>query len=127
MEENKEVLVEEAQPAEAVPAQDNAELKKKSLMAFIFSIVAFCLCYTGIVGIIFAAISMKFLKAAQGVTEKPHAIFNKVSKPLGIVALVFSILSLVGIIIYGIVAIVYVALYGYYIWEASSMSVAILF
>ena len=122
MEENKEVLVEEAQPAEAVPAQDSEELKKKSLMAFIFSIVAFCVCGSGILGIIFAAISMKFLKAAQGVTGKPHAIFNKVSKPLGIVALVFSILAIVGWFVYLIVMIIYVVVYGYAISEMYSLA-----
>ena len=112
MEENKEVLVEEAQPAEAVPAQDSEDLKKKSLMAFIFSIVAFCLCSTVIPGIIFAAISMKFLKGAKDVQGKPHTIFNKVSKPVGIVALVFSILAGVAYLIWAIVYIVMIIIYG---------------
>ena len=122
MEENKEVLVEEAQPAEAVPVQDDAELKKKSLMAFIFSIVAFFLCETVIPGIVFAAISMKFLKAAKDVQGKPHTIFNKVSKPLGIVALIFSILAAVGWFIYIIVIIVYVFVYGYAISEMYNLA-----
>lgn len=97
-----EVVAEEepAQAQAAEPVADQEALKKNALMAFIFALVAMFLCESAILGIIFAAISLKKVKAAAGVTANPQRIFVKIAKPVAIVALVCSI---VAIAIYAIV------------------------
>jgi uncharacterized membrane protein len=100
MEEKQEVLVEE-KPAEAAPAPvDEAELKKQSLMGFIFALVGLALCETVLGGIIFGALGLKKSKAAASLTCKPHAIFNKISKPVAIVAIILGALFVVFWIVY---------------------------
>lgn len=109
MEEKQEVLVEE-KPAEAAPAPvDEAELKKQSLMGFIFALVGLALCETVLGGIIFGALGLKKSKAAASLTCKPHAIFNKITKPVGIVAIILGCASALGYLIWLIVAIILVA------------------
>lgn len=99
-EEKKEVLVEE-KPAEAAPAPANdAELRKKSLMGFIFALVGLALCETVLGGIIFGALGLKFSKAAAGFEKKPFSIFNKISKPVGIVAIILGALFVIFWIVY---------------------------
>ena len=66
MEENKEVLVEE-KPAEVAPVADDPELRKKSLLGFIFALVGLALCETVIGGIVFGALGLKFSKAAAAI------------------------------------------------------------
>lgn len=99
-EEKQEVLVEE-KPAEAAPAPANdAELRKKSLLGFIFALIGLALCETVLGGIIFGALGLKFSKAAAGIEKKPFSIFNKISKPVGIVAIILGALFVVFWIVY---------------------------
>ena len=106
MEEKQEVFVEE-KSAEAAPAPVNeAELKKQSLMGFIFALVGLALCETVLGGIIFGAIGLKKSKAAASLTCKPHAIFNRISKPVAIVAIVLGALF----VVFWIVCIILIAI-----------------
>ena len=104
-EQKKEVLVDE-KPAEAAPAPaDEAALKKQSLMGFIFALVGLALFETVLGGIIFGAIGLKKAKAAASLTCKPHSIFNKITKPVGIVAIILGCLAVIGWLIWLIYAI----------------------
>ena len=98
--------VKEEAPVATRPAEDDAKAKN-ALAAFIMSIIAFCLAWEpvgSIAGIILGAIALNKSKAAAGVVRKPHAVFNKVAKPVAIVSLIAGIVMT---IVWFIVLIVY--------------------
>lgn len=77
----------------ATPAADEPQAKA-ALAAFIMSIIGFCFAWEpvgSVVGIILGAIALGKTRAAAGVVRKPHAVFNKIAKPLAIVSLIAGI------------------------------------
>ena len=90
----------EEKPAEVDPIADDPELRKKSLLGFIFALVGLALCETVIGGIVFGALGLKFSKAAAAIEKKPFSVFNKVSKPVGIVAIILGTLFVIFWIVY---------------------------
>lgn len=99
-EEKQEVLVEE-KPAEAAPAPaDDADLRKKSIIGLVFAVLGLAFCETVLGGIIFGAIGLSFSKKASGIQKKPFSIFNKVSKPVAIVAIILGALFVIFWIVY---------------------------
>ena len=106
VEEAKEVAPVEEAPVEERPVYAEEDLKK-ALTAFILALVAFVLVETGLGGIICGAIALGMLKKISGdVQKKPHAVFMKIAKPVAIVSLILGILVLVGLVIWGIVALI---------------------
>ncbi len=108
-EEKQEVLAAEPkeEKVEAAPApKDDAALRKNSLMAFIFALVGLALCETVIGGIVFGALGLSFLKKANGIEKKPFSIFNKVTKPVAIVAIILGALFVVFWILYIVLVVV---------------------
>lgn len=108
MEEEKVVVENEQVPAD--PAQE-----KNALMAFILSLVGLALCESAIGAIILGAISLNLNKKAAGIQKKPHAIFQRVSKPVAIVDIILGVIMcfvFIGLIIGAIVAAVAAAASG---------------
>ncbi|GEM_PF-4287658 len=86
MEENKEV-VEEVKVEEATPVVEDT---KPALMAFIFAMIALCLCEYPVVGAIFGFIALSKLKKCGVITKNPYKVFMRIAKPAAIVAIVVS-------------------------------------
>ena len=115
MEEEEKVVEEqpvEEQPVEEQPAQpapvEGKDPNKFSLITFILAVVAFCVCGApvgGLAALIMGAICLKRVKVSNP-NRKPFTIFDKISKPLGIVDLILGILSVLGWFIYFLVIII---------------------
>lgn len=95
-----------------VPAQNPAQAKN-ALMAFILSLVGFgtdAIPFVSIASIILGCIALKLNRAAAGITRKPHAIFQKISKPFAIIDIVLGIImTIVWLIVFAIVPILVAA------------------
>ena len=103
-EENK--IVEEQPAQQPQPANDP---NKFSLITFILSVVGLVVCSGWIIGgiaaIVLGAISLKRLPNSNP-NRKPFTIFDKISKPVGIVDIILGVISVVAWTIYLIVVIV---------------------
>ena len=103
-EENKVVEAEpvaEEKPAEQ-PAQQPQDPNKFSLITFILALVGLAVCYApvgSLAGIILGAMASKRLKVSNP-DKNPFKVFDKVSKPVGLVDLIVGIVATVGWTIY---------------------------
>ena len=110
MEEEEKVVEEqpvEEQPVEEQPVSEKEQKmqeaaakdpNKFSLTTFILAIVGFIVAWYpvgGVAAIIMGAMCMKRVKVSNP-DRKPYTVFDKISKPVGLVDLIVGILSVVG-------------------------------
>ncbi|MCB9498144.1 MAG: hypothetical protein H6688_01640 [Erysipelotrichaceae bacterium] len=108
MEEKENMNAEE--PRQAPASAEMNPNDKNALIAFILSIVGFCLScgwiIGGIAGVVLGIVSLSFNTKSNGGHKKPFTIFTKIAKPVAIVSIVFGAIAIVGYTIALIAAIV---------------------